>query len=433
MRSLSLAFIIGIFVGSAVAEQLSATSLSILLIALLLAGIFLKSEKLRTMTFFLAFFAVGVLRICIDGVPLQMEGVIATLTPLREQLCQGFARFGISGDENAVVTAMVLGDKSGLTTQLKSIYSQAGASHVLALSGMHLAIIYFMLSWLVKRVMLCIYYIPELLWEKLPVEKNLRLKGFMRVLLAILPSERAFLNITSFIILLIIWLYVILVGMSPSVVRSAMMLTIYGLSRMLFRQLDTNSVLALTAFITLMLSPWSLFDVGFQMSYLAVFGIGVYMPRLMQFIYKVGPGRLEGSIGLALRKALIWVFTTLSLSLSAQILIMPLVAFYFHTLPCYGIISSLVVSVTAMLIVGLSLVFLMSLFMPFTFLSECLSYMLNAVTHYQNVFLEYVTALPFAVAEVDINIWQLLIIYVLIFCVSRIVFILQPPSCRSGY
>ena len=425
MRSLSLSFIIGLFVGSAVAARLSSTSLSILLVALLFAGRYLKSERLRTVTFFFAFFTVGVLRMAIPDVPLHIDGLVASFEPFRSQLSEGFVRYGITGNKNAVVTAMSLGDKSGITPQLRSIYSQSNASHVLALSGMHLAIIYFMLSWIVMRIILWVHAIPDLLWEKLPVERNTSLRNTIKTLFRFRPSEQAWRNLTAILILSVIWLYVILVGMSPSVVRSALMLSIYGVSRMLFRKIDTITVLALTAFLTLMISPLSLFDVGFQMSYLAVFGIGVYMPRLMKLVYKEDDNWMEISSRSAFLDCLLWAYRTFAFSFSAQIMVMPLVAFYFHSLPCYGLLSSLVVSVTAMLIVGLSFAFLISLFLPFTFICECVAYILNAVTHFQNVFLERITALPFAVADVNINIWQLLIVYVIIFCVSRIAFILM--------
>ena len=433
MCRISVAFILGLLAGSVVVPNLSSVSLSILLVLFFLAGIVLKSEILRTIVFLLSFFIAGALRITLDDAPMRMDALVDAFAPLRNMLSEGYARYGITGDENAVVTAMSLGDRSGISPQLKSVYSQSGASHVLALSGMHLSIIYFLLSWVVMRTMLWLYVIPELLWEKLPVENNARLRRVIRLFLRLQPSERLYRNIISLGILLLIWLYAILVGMSPSVVRSAMMLSVYGVSRMLFRRQQIITVLATTAFVTLMISPWSLFDVGFQMSYLAVFGIGVYMPRLMQLVYKPDYGWSEDTPTSMLRRAFMWAYGCLALSFSAQIMVMPLVAYYFHTLPCYGLVSSLVVSVTAMLIVTLSFVFLASQFLPFMFLSEGLAYMLNAVTHFQNVFLEHVTALPFAVADVDINIWQLLIIYLLIFCVSRILFILQQSSCPSRY
>ena len=434
MRSLSIAFIVGLLAGSAVAEDLSATSLYILLITLLLAGIFFSREWLRTISFFLAFFVVGVLRMTIADVPLHLDGLVESFEPLRIQLSDGFVSFGISGDENAVVNAMALGDKSGISPQLKYVYSQTGASYVLALSGMHLAIIYFILSWVVMRTMLWLYVVPELLWEKLPVENNTRLRRIIKMFLRLQPSEQLYRNIISFVILLIIWLYVILVGMSPSVVRSAVMLSIYGISRMLFRKHDVITVLALTAFLTLMISPLSLFDVGFQMSYLAVLGIGVYMPYLMQLVYKKDYNWSGDSSTSILRKILLWVYGSLALSFSAQIMVMPLVAYYFHSLPCYGLLSSLVLSITAMLIVGLSFVFLASLFLLLALLSEALAHMLSAVAHFQNVFLEHVIALPNSViADVNINIWQLIIIYVMIFCLSRIAFILLRTSFPSRY
>lgn len=434
MRSLSAAFIMGIFVGSVVVSELSTISLSIFLIALLGTAIFLRSDRLRAIIFYISFFIAGVLRIGIGEDFLHLQGFAASFIPLRNQLAEGFAHYGITGDENAVVTAMSLGDKSGIGSSLKSVYSHAGASHVLALSGMHLAIIYVILSWGVMRAMLWLHAVPDLLWEKLPVERNEKLKKVIKTLLSLQPSEQALRNIASVVIMLMIWFYVILVGMSPSVVRSALMLTVYGLSRMLFRKTDTISVLAITAFVTLMLSPQSLFDVGFQMSYLAVLGIGVYMPRLMQLVFKEDVNWSEDAPTFTMKNALMWVYSSLALSFSAQIMVMPLVAYYFHSLPCYGLLSSLVVSVTAMLIVGISLFFLMALYLMPMIVCESVAYILNAVTHFQNVFLERITALPFAtITDIDINVWQLVIVYVLIFFVSRILFILQRFSYPSSH
>ena len=156
--------------------------------------------------------------------------------------------------------------------------------------------------------------------------------------------------------------------------------------------------------------------------------------KKISLVYKKDYNWSEDSSTSMLRKILLWVYGSLALSFSAQVMVMPLVAYYFHSLPCYGLLSSLVVSVTAMIIVGLSFVFLTSLFLPFTLVSEALAYMLSAVAHFQNVFLEHVTALPYSViADVNINIWQLVIIYVIIFCLSRIAFILQQSSCRLRY
>lgn len=434
MKQLSVAFIVGLFLGSVVAEQLSSTSLSILLVALLFAGIYIESERLRTIIFFFAFFTIGVLRMAVPDVPLHIDALVASFEPLRNQLSDGFVRYGITGDENAVVNAMALGDKSGISHHLRTVYSQTGASYVLAISGMHLAIIYFMLSWAVMRAMLWFHAIPDLLWEKLPVERNIRLKNTIKPLLRFRPSEQIWRNISTILILSVIWLYVILVGMSPSVVRSAVMLSVYGVSRMLFRKHEVITVLAITAFLTLMISPLSIFDVGFQMSYLAVFGIGVYMPRLMRLVYRENVNWSEDSPAFTIRNFFVWIYGILALSFSAQIMVMPLVVYYFHILPCYGLISSLVVSVTAMIIVGFSLVFLISLFLPFVMVNEALAYMLSAVTRFQNIFLEHIAALPYSViADIEINIWQLLVIYVIIFCVSRIAFILLQSSCPSRY
>ena len=109
----------------------------------------------------------------------------------REKLLERFSDNGIDGDAYAVVAAMSLGDKSALTHNLKDTYSVSGASHVLALSGLHLGIIYMLFSLL----------LPRRRWPAL----------------------------SQLVIILFVWAFVFLVGMSVSVVRSAIMLTVYGL------------------------------------------------------------------------------------------------------------------------------------------------------------------------------------------------------------
>ena len=158
----------------------------------------------------------------------------------RTKLLDRFANHGVDGDAYAVVAAMSLGDKSALTRDLKETYSVSGASHVLALSGLHLGIIYILLS----------VFLPRRRWPAL----------------------------SQLLIILFIWAFVFLVGMSVSVVRSAIMLTVYGLLSIGNRDKMSVNALAFTAIVMLMWSPAWLFDVGFQMSFLAVFAILLFVP-----------------------------------------------------------------------------------------------------------------------------------------------------------
>ena len=155
-------------------------------------------------------------------------------------LLDRLADSGVDGDAYAVVAAMALGDKTALTHELRDTYSVSGASHVLALSGLHLGIIY------------------GLLWLLLP--------------------HRRWPAVSQTIILVAMWLYVLLVGMPVSVVRSAVMLSVYGLLSIGHRNKMSVNALAFTAIVMLMWNPEWLFDIGFQLSFMAVLAILLFVP-----------------------------------------------------------------------------------------------------------------------------------------------------------
>ena len=160
----------------------------------------------------------------------------------REQLLQQYQQWGIDEDSYAIITAMTLGDKSALTPTIRETFSITGAGHVLAISGLHLGILYMMVSLLVR---------------------GLRLR-----------------MVTQVMTIILVWAFAFLVGMTPSVVRSATMLTVYGLLSLGYRQKMSINVLAFTAIVLLVIHPQSLFDIGFQMSFLAVLAILVFFPLI---------------------------------------------------------------------------------------------------------------------------------------------------------
>lgn len=136
---------------------------------------------------------------------------------------------------------MALGDKSSLSDKLEEDYSVSGASHVLALSGLHLGIIYAILSLLLAR--------------------------------------RRWQSVSQALILIAVWTYVFIVGMSASVVRSAIMLTVYSFVSLLNRNKMSLNTLSVAAVVILAGNPLFLYDVGFQMSFAAVlFIILFYRP-----------------------------------------------------------------------------------------------------------------------------------------------------------
>ena len=243
----------------------------------------------------------------------RLERMRLTFLKYRNQL---LSRLNPVAEENddayAVVAAMALGDKSALTQEVKDVYSVTGASHILALSGLHLGIIYTLLS----------LFVFSRRWQML----------------------------SQIIIMLSIWGFVFLVGLSTSVMRSAVMLSVYALLSLGHRDRMSVNTLAFTAIVMLMVSPMSLFDVGFQMSYMAVFSILLFVP-LMEGIF---PAEYLMS-----HRVVRWLWGMVTVSLSAQIGTAPLITYYFGRFSCYFLPTNFIVIPAAMLILYLSLVVLL--------------------------------------------------------------------------
>ena len=273
-------------------------------------------------------------------------------------------RFAVGGQDNgpyAVLAAMALGDKSALTKELKDVYAVTGASHVLALSGLHLGIIYALLSLLVvgRR------------WQML----------------------------SQVLIVLCIWAFVFLVGMSTSVIRSATMLTVYALLSLGHRDKMTINTLAFTAIVMLIVNPLSLYDVGFQMSFMAVFAILVLMP-LMMGVFPM--------TYLLSHQTVRWVWSMVAVSCAAQIGVAPLIAYYFGRFSTYFLLTNFIVIPAATLILWLS---------PVVLVFPSLAYLLLYIVQWLNGVLLRINNIPGAcIDNLHPSILQVVLIYVLIFC-----------------
>ena len=167
-----------------------------------------------------------------------IDRTVLAAMKFRQATMSRYLSLGLDDEKMSVAVAMAMGDRSRLTNDLRDIYSVSGASHVLALSGLHLGIIYVLLSLML---------------------------GFRR-----LGALRELLIITG------IWSYAVFTGLSSSVVRASVMITIYSFTTILQRQRMSLNALSLTAIIMLMVNPICLYDVGFQMSFLAVGAILVF-------------------------------------------------------------------------------------------------------------------------------------------------------------
>ncbi|MDY2915036.1 MAG: ComEC/Rec2 family competence protein [Alloprevotella sp.] len=222
---------------------------------------------------------------------------------------QYFSHLGT--EEAAIAAAMSLGDKRSLDAAQRQSFSATGVSHVLALSGLHLGILFSLYSLLFVN----------------------RLRS---------RRGRVFASLVGVALL---WGFALLVGFPLSLVRATVMFTLWQLSVVLYSERSSLNNLALAALLILLFSPASLFDIGFQLSFTSVFFILFLMPHVPR------PRWLRRSRLLAL------LYGWLTVSIVAQIGTGPLVAYYFHTIPLVGLLGNLLAIPLAYVILGLALVF----------------------------------------------------------------------------
>lgn len=284
----------------------------------------------------------------------------------RAKLLDRLSDSGVDGSVYAVVAAMSLGDKSQLTKNLRETYALTGASHILALSGLHLGIIYTLLSLLLNR--------------------------------------RRWQVASQVVIIVCIWLFVFLVGMPASVVRSAVMLTVYALLSLGHRDKMSVNTLAFAAIVMLLFNPMALFDLGFQLSFMAVLAILLFYPLFE---------RVWSQSFYLNHRAFKWVWAMLAVSCAAQIGVAPLIAYYFGRFSNYFLLTNLVVIPAATLILYLSLVVL---------LIPSLAYLLIYTVDILNCLLTWIATLPGASIEgLHPTLLQLSMVYVVIAAVYLLV------------
>ena len=284
----------------------------------------------------------------------------------RHQLLEHYRQWGVKDEAYGIVAAMTLGEKSQLDASLKETYSLVGASHVLALSGLHLMIIYTVISLFVG-------------W-------------------------RRFRTASQVFIVLSIWAFTFLVGLSPSVVRAAFMISIYALLSLGHRERMSVNTLMFTAIVMLLANPLSLYNMGFQLSFMAVLAILLFCPmleRLVPLHIQMEPRWLKARWGLA------------CVSLAAQIGTAPLIAYYFGRFATWFLFSNFVVIPLATLLLYLALFSICTCW--WSGLQALMVTALSAIVVFMNNLLEGISHLPLRSIEgIHLSTLQLGCIYLLI-------------------
>ena len=280
-------------------------------------------------------------------------------------------KYNFKTDELAVINALLLGQRQDISKELIADYSRAGAIHILAISGLHVGIILLILNWFFKPL------------ERLKKGKIIK----------------------TVIVVLLLWMFAFVAGLSASVVRAVTMFTFLSIGLSFRRKNIVEFSLISSMFFLLILKPMFLFDVGFQLSYLAVFGIIWIQPKL----YEIYNPRF------VIDKK---VWELITVSVAAQAGVLPLSLFYFHQFPSLFLLSNLVIIpfLGVILIGGIVIVFLSLI----GFLPQFLATIYGAIISLMNNFVNWISDQEqFLLKEISLSFLMMLASYVLIIFLIR--------------
>ena len=284
----------------------------------------------------------------------------------RERIIQ-ILRKNIPGEREAGLSeALLIGYKDELDPDLVQAYTNTGVVHVIAISGLHLGLIYSLL-------LLCCR----------PLKKNTRLK-WLRLL----------------IILSGLWLFSLLAGAQPSILRSAVMFTSLATGECLLRRSSMLNSLACSAFLLLCINPYWLWDAGFQLSYAAVLSIVLFMQPVYNWFY------FKNKILDAL-----WKLN--AVTIAAQLLTIPICLYHFHQFPNYFLLTNIVaVPLSSVILVG-EIILCAIAVVPQA--ANVMGQLLSAMIRVMNNYIEYIDHIPFAVWQgLYITTAQVYLLYIFI-------------------
>jgi len=215
---------------------------------------------------------------------------------LRNNLSKSFAIHHFEPKTQAIIDALILGQRLELDQETIADYSNAGVIHILAISGLHISIIYFFIVFLLK-----------------PLSK-IKFGAEIQLLL----------------VLAILWLFALLTGLPASVTRAVTLFSFISIGNYFNQQKAIYNAMSVSAFIILLFAPNTIFDIGFQLSYAAVLAIVLFQPFYKKFYFS------ENIIA-------VYFTDTILVSLAAQIGVLPLSLFYFNQLPLLFLLANLVI------------------------------------------------------------------------------------------
>jgi len=292
--------------------------------------------------------------------------LIAFSQKMRQKLYSYLEQNGVEGKQLKVASALLLGYKENLDKDLQKSYASAGAMHVLAVSGLHVGILYLLLSRILSLI------------------KRVKQTRFLVALL----------------IISCLWFYAIMTGLSASVMRATTMFSFIVIGDKLMNQkVSIYNTLAVSAILLMVFNPYIIYQVGFQLSYAAVVGIVYLQPKLNRLFYS------KYKIVRA-----IWAITCVSIA--AQIATFPLSLHYFHQFPTYFFISNLVVIPAAFLVFYLGVFLFVSA--PFGGVSLVIGKLINGIIWVLNQAVYLTEDLPKSVLkEIEFSVFETYLLYLI--------------------
>lgn len=266
---------------------------------------------------------------------------------IRDKIDSIYKCCGFPAEEQTVLSALMLGVRADMSPELLTAYSTTGAMHILAVSGLHVGILYLVLTWVLF---------------------------FMR--------GKILEIVKGIIIVFIIWFYAFMTGFSPSIERAAVMFSLLAIARQFQLSSNVYNTLAATALISLLINPLDMFDIGFQLSYLAIIGI-VYFQKLFDSWYSP-ENRWAKKL-----------WELLSVSVAAQVLTLPLTMYYFGQIPLYFLLTNLIAIPVSFVVMVLGIAVIPIVFISYP-VFKFVSYFLGKSVWLQNASIKWISVLPFS-------------------------------------
>jgi len=271
----------------------------------------------------------------------------STTSMLRAGLLSLFQRVGIEGENLAVLSALTMGYKSLLDQETRRVFSASGAMHILAVSGLHVGILYATLS----------------------------------AFLFFFGSGRRAKLYKALLLILFLWFFAVFTGLSPSVMRASLMFSFVIMGTAFSHQSSIYNTLCASAFVMLVANPMLITEVGFQLSYLAVISIVFFYPYIYNLLY-------------IKNRVVDKVWGLVAVSLAAQLGTFVLGLYYFNQFPNYFLLTNLFAIPMAFIILYLAIGLLV--FSPIPILANALGWLLNESLSLLNYLVRFTEGLPYS-------------------------------------